>query len=162
MIPIMQVLAVWGGIRAFSSNFGAVFKAVGRPDYDIYLLAARVALIAVAIYPAAELFGVVGVAYVIIGQNAITQPIGVYLVLSIVEGSVIELLRLIVYPLVGSLGMLAAVVSVDTYVLAGTGILQLIALVIVGVATYAGFMLAVERQTGYELRGLYRNIRRAL
>jgi O-antigen/teichoic acid export membrane protein len=162
IVPLMQLLAVWGGIRAFGANVGAVFKSVGRPDYDTKLQAIKVAIIAILIYPAAEQFGVLGVASVIVGNSFVIQPISIYLVLSIVEGSLARLLSVVIYPLSGSALMAGVVVLIDTYVLAGTGVIELSVLVAAGVASYVGIMLTLERSTGCEFVSIYRTLRRAV
>jgi O-antigen/teichoic acid export membrane protein len=161
-VPLIQVLALWGGVRAFGSNVGAVFKAVGRPDYDTKLQFLKVLIIVVLIFPAAERFGVLGVAYVIVGNSVIIQPLSVYLVLSVVEGRLSRLLSLVAYPLLGSAAMAAVVTGTDAYLFSGTGILQLVTLVLVGVVSYVSLMLLFERSTGFEFRALYHSFRRAL
>ena len=162
IVPLMQLLAVWGGIRAFGANVGAVFKSVGRPDFDTKLQAVKVAIIAVLIYPAAEQFGVLGVAYVIVGNTFVIQPISIYLVLSVVEGSLSRLLSLVVYPLAGSALMAGVVVLIDTYVFDGTGVIELSVLVAAGVVSYVVVMLTFERSTDCEFVGIYRTLRRSV
>jgi O-antigen/teichoic acid export membrane protein len=162
MVPLMQVLAVWGAIRAFGANVGAVFKAIGRPDFDVRLQVIKTATIALTIYPAAEYFGVLGVAFVIVGSSFVVQPIALHLVLSSIDGELGELLGLVAYPLVGSVCMFAAVVGVDTFLLARQGLVELLVLIGIGAVSYTCFMISVENWTGYEFVGLYREVRRSL
>jgi O-antigen/teichoic acid export membrane protein len=143
-IPVMQVLAVWGGVRAFGANVGPVYKSTGRPDIEARIQALKVIFIIVIIYPAAELFGLAGVASAIVMSSSITLPAHFYYVLSITQGRIVELLKLIAYPLVGSIGMAGSVVILDTYVLVGTDILNLISLITSGIILYFALMFLFE------------------
>jgi O-antigen/teichoic acid export membrane protein len=162
VVPIMQLLTVWGALRAFGANVGAMYKAIGRPDIPVRVQALKVAILALTIYPAAEQFGILGVAGVVVGNSLVAQPVLVYITLGMLEARALELLRLVLYPLCGSAGMLALVVLVDEYVFYGTGPLQLVALVLLGAVSYGAFILGVEKQTNYGLGSLYREIRGAL
>ena len=162
IVPLMQVLAIWGGLRAFGANIGPVFKAVGKPNVEFWIQFIKVLIIAVTIYPAAELLGVIGVASVIVGSSFITHPIAIYLVLSTIEGSSIELLRLIFYPFVGSISMAFIVLSVDKYAIDSIGIIELLTLVLIGILTYIVLMVVIDRATQYEFANLYHVFRRSI
>lgn len=162
MAPLIQILALWGGIRSFGANVGAVFNAVGKPNYGVLLQVIKVVTIAIIIYPAAQLYGVVGVAYAIIGSALIVQPISIYYVLSIIEAELRELVRIVVYPLTASIVMFGVVFGVDHYLFSQIGYLQLSALIILGIITYVSLMVLAENRTGYEFLSLYVNIREAL
>jgi O-antigen/teichoic acid export membrane protein len=157
MIPLMQGLAVWGGIRSVT-NYGAIFKAVGRPDLDTKLAAVRVIILAAFIYPASESLGIMGVIYVIIFQNLITQPLGMYLSLKLIGGKFSKVLSLTIYPLLGSLLMAVVVMIVDTNILNQTGVAQVCFLVFVGIVSYLIFMISIERLTTFEFTSIYYSI----
>lgn len=150
-IIVMQGLALWGGLRALGANIGPVFKAVGRPDVETKLQALKVLIIAVGIYPASEAFGLIGVVYVIVGNNLITHPLAYYLVLNLIDGSARRLIHLIIYPLIASAVMLGGVVAIDTYVFTQTGIVQFTLLVLSGIAIYGVIMSAMGRFLSYEI-----------
>jgi len=162
MIPLMQVLAVAAGLRVFAANSGAVFKAVGRPDLDVRLQAFKTATIALAIFPAAEHFGVPGVAFVILGSAIIMQPLLVYILLPLIEATVTELIRQLIYPLLGSVLMFLFVAGIDKYVLTQTGLFEMIALIGAGVISYTLIMLVAERYTELEFLQLFRSIKQAI
>jgi len=162
IIPLMQVLAISGGLRAFAANSGSVFKAVGRPDHDVRLQALKTVTIALTIYPAAEYFGVLGVAFVILGSALIMQPLLIYILLPLVEGEFWELAEYLFYPMFASLVMALIVSGLDRYLLSTTGILELIFLIISGAITYIILMYIIERIVGYEFFQLYHSIRQAI
>jgi O-antigen/teichoic acid export membrane protein len=158
-IPVMQVLAVWGGIRAFGANVGPVYKARGRPDIETRIQGLKVVILAILIYPAAEWFGIAGVASAIVMSSLLPLPIHLYYILSIIQARTVELLKLIVHPLMSSLIMAGSVVVIDTYVLTGTSILNLIYLVILGVMSFLALMFIFEYIFGTEFTKLYQIMR---
>jgi O-antigen/teichoic acid export membrane protein len=162
MIPLMQALAVWGGIRAFGATGGGVFKAVGRPDIPTKLQAVKVLVIALSIYPAAEYFGVIGVAYAIIGSSFFVLPPRMYFLLSIIQENIWTIVNLIIPPFVMSTIMCAVVISTDLYILSGTGLPQFILLVMLGVVTYGVSMLMLEAKTEYDVRSIYKSVRNSV
>lgn len=155
MVPLIRVLALYGALRAVGANVGAVFKSVGRPDFETKLQAIKVAIIAVLIYPAASEFGILGVAAVIIGNTVITQPIAFYLALRVIDGTSAQVAHTLVYPLLGSVTMCGIVVALDTYLLPPRSFVSLALLIATGVAIYLGVMLLVERTTSYDSKQFY-------
>ncbi|QIB75519.1 lipopolysaccharide biosynthesis protein [Halogeometricum borinquense] len=161
-IPLAQLLAVWGGIRAIGANIGPVLKAVGRPDYDTKIQTVKVAFILVFIYPAAETFETAGVIYVLIGSALLTMPVLYYIVLSIVDGTVSRLLYLVFYPLLGSALMFLTVTFVRDSIPTISGIAKLVLLVLVGVVSYVSIMLLVEKWLDYNVTDLVVSLRNAI
>jgi len=162
-IPVMQVLAVWGGVRAFGANVGPVYKSVGRPDIAAGIQGTKTAIIAIMIYPAAERFGLVGVGSIIVLSSLfVTTPINIYYVSSIIQERVVKLIRLIAYPLVSSIAMGGIVIAVDIYVLTEANILNFISLIALGITLYVGLMILFENMFGAEFIQLYYKIKREI
>jgi O-antigen/teichoic acid export membrane protein len=162
VIPLMQSLAVWGGIRSFGANVGGVYKAVGKPDIEAKLQVVKVLIIALTIYPAAESFGVVGVASAIIGSSLFVIPSHMYIVLSITKTHVSKVLIRVGPPFAASVVMCAAVMALDLYILTGIGLPQFVLLVLVGVVIYATLMLLIEVKTRYNIRTTYETVRNSI
>jgi len=155
MIPLMQALAVFGGIRSFGANVGSVFKAVGKPDTEAKYQAIKTVIIAILIYPAAEHFGVVGVVYAIIASAFFVIPPQTYIILSIIDSTATRLLKYVVPPFIASTIMCLTVLAVDRYVLSETGLLQFVLLIVVGVVLYSSIMIVIEIKTEYNFRSIY-------
>jgi len=154
-IPVMQVLAIWGGIRAFGANVGPIYKSTGRPDIEARIQALKVIIIAITIYPAAEWFGVAGVASAIVISSFFSVPIHFHYVLSITQGRATELLKLILYPLFSSIAMAGCVVVLDTYLLTEPSVLNLSVLIFIGCVIYVIIMFSFERVFEAEFTQLY-------
>lgn len=162
-VPIMQALAIWGAFRALDANNGPVFYTVSRPDIDMKLGVLRIVLIGLMIYPAAEWFGLLGVAAVITGAAVVVTPLGAYRALRLIEGSPIHYLQTLLPPAVGSAIMGATVWSVQEKMSVGSAALELVVLVGVGIAVYVLYTGTAVRLFEYrienELRTIFRSLR---
>jgi O-antigen/teichoic acid export membrane protein len=162
MIPLMQVLAIAGGLRTFAANSGAVFKAVGRPDLDTQLQVLKTTTIALAIYPAAKYFGVLGVALVILGSALLMQPLVIYVLLPLIDGTLQELISRLIYPFLSSALMFLIVVGTDRYFFTYASSLNLIILIVEGIMSYSTLMIIAEQYTECEFLQIYQSIRQAI
>ena len=161
-IPIMQALAVWGAFRALDANNGPVYYTLTRPDIDMKLGILRLALIALFIYPAADRFGVLGVAAVITGAAMVVTPIGADRAVRLIEGSYLQYLRTVLPPAVGSVVMGVTVWYVQERLAVGSSVLELLVLVLVGGVTYVVYTgMAIQLfdySIGNELRTIVRSL----
>lgn len=162
MIVPMQILAIYGLIRGYIASFGSVWRATGNQDYLVKLQALTIGLIAVFIYPAADAFGIEGVASVVVGVYIfIMMPLDMYLAASAVEGSLMRLAVEFAYPLPGAAAM-AAVVFWAQEMLNVAPIIEFAVLVVLGAVTYAASVLVMEFGSEWgiidELRELVRTI----
>lgn len=158
-IPVMQILAIWGGVRAFGANVGPVYKSTGRPDIETKIQVLKVITILLIIYPAAKWLGLPGVASAVVVSSFLSLPVHLYYVLSITQLQAIQLLRLVVYPLVSSIIMAISVLALDSYVLAGTTIFSLVYLIISGAILYLILMALFDYIFETEFGQLYRMVK---
>jgi O-antigen/teichoic acid export membrane protein len=162
MILPMQILALYAVWRAFASTFGAVWKAVGRPDYLTKLQTFSTLLIAVFIYPASEAWGLTGVALTVFGTYmCIMIPIDCYVTVRELDTSILRLFREIAYPIAASTVMAAAVL-LTRRALDVQPIVEFFALVVVGVLAYLLGVLVLELRFAWGIRDDIRRIRQAI
>ena len=158
IIPYMQALAIWGAIRSLMNPFEAVFKSLNHPDYSAKITALRVLIVVLAIYPLAERFGVLGVIFVLVGQNVVTLPVAAYSSISLINGDLIEYIRLISYPMFGSTVMATNLLIIDNYFFLGFSIINLSALILIGILIYGLVMIVMENYTKCEFISISQNI----
>jgi len=104
MVPVMQLVAIYGLFIALGSAYSPVWKAIGRPDYMMKVGVFRLVMTAAVIIPATQQFGITGTAAAVLGIYIFpVMPIDVYLVLKSVETSLGRLLKGLSYPAVASL-----------------------------------------------------------
>ena len=76
MIPVVQILAVVGLITSLGSNFGALYKSLGKPYFLLYTQSIRLVLLVLLIYPFTYKFGISGTAMSVALVRIICFPIG--------------------------------------------------------------------------------------
>jgi len=147
MVPVMQILAVYGLLRSLGKTMGPVFKTLNRPDYITKMSALRVFLLAVLIIPVTNRFGIVGISLLIGGISLFPMfPLDAYLVLKSLDGSYRRFATELVHPLLASVGMFTAVTVVDQTIPVGVGVLKFVLLVTVGVVVYVCLALLLSMQ----------------
>lgn len=161
-IPIMQALALWGALRAIGATSIPVFNTLARPDIGTKISAVRVLLIALAIYPAATRFQLLGVAAVIVGAAVVTIPIGSYVTLQLIDGTVLQFLRTLVHPVVGSSIMGAVVWMTQRNTMVDILFVKFFLLVATGVAVYALYTGVAIELFDYRIRDEFSTIRRSV
>jgi len=135
-VPLMQALAVWGGLRALDSTNFSVLYAISRPDIVLKLKVIRVVLIGIGIYFAAVQFGLLGVATVLIIAAGLVAPLGIAITLRLINASVDRCLRNLMHPILGSIHMAGLLLLVKDTILFPSEVIKLIFLIILGALTY--------------------------
>ena len=162
MIVTMQILALYGLMHAITRNFGAVWKALGRPDYIAKLGFLRVCCIALLIWPATARWGIEGTALVVVGVYILPMlPIDVYLAARIVNGRSMQLYTEYVYPLVAATVMFGSL-RYATSVTDLSPLVELVVLVPIGALLYFVVAYLLERQFDWGIEHNLRMIRDGL
>jgi PST family polysaccharide transporter/lipopolysaccharide exporter len=158
MIEPMQILAIGGAIRSLDASTGPLLDAVGRPDYNTKLQIPRLALIAVFIYPATDMWGVSGTALVIVGSGIVLSPVISYVAVRQIEGALSQFVRLLSYPIFGSAVMVFGLSLVRANVAIGSSVLEFFALTFVGVAIYVSVMAVIEWRFDIGIEAIVRSV----
>jgi O-antigen/teichoic acid export membrane protein len=66
IVPVMQVLAVGGLLRALAATTGPVFYGLGIPAFDTFWQVVRLIILACAIYPLSMHWGLKGAAFAVL------------------------------------------------------------------------------------------------
>lgn len=159
MIVAMQILALYGLLHAITRNFGAVWKALGRPDYIVKTGLLRVFCIAILIWPATARWGIEGTALVVVGVYVFPMlPVDVYLAAQLVEGRSAQLYKEYLYPFVAASVMFVtlryAVTATDLSNLA-----EFLLLVPAGAVIYFAVAFLLERRFDWGIEQNLRTIR---
>jgi len=75
MVPAMQILTVWGLMRSLGAMSGSLFQGLGRPSIVTSIQLAKLALLAMLIYPFTVRWGMLGTALAVVIH---TLPIEIY------------------------------------------------------------------------------------
>jgi len=159
MILAMQILTIYGLLRAIGKTFGSVWKATGRPDIITKLSALRVVLMAIFIYPATAAWGIEGTALVVTGIYLFPMmPLDLYIISRTVDVSISQLFNEFVYPLVASFVMAGGIWYVHS-VTQISPVLEFFVLVAVGAILYPIASLLLDMQFNW---GILKNLRMIL
>jgi len=79
MVRPMQLLAIYGLMRALAANLGNVFRGGGRPQYLTYIAIWRLTTMLLLLYPAIQWAGIVGVSLLSAGVALVDFVISVEL-----------------------------------------------------------------------------------
>lgn len=162
MVPVLQVLTLWGLLLSVGANVGPLYRALGRPDLEMKIQVAKLVLVVILIYPATDAYGLVGTAgAIIVASILVSEPLANYWGLKLVGGTVSQFARTLAYPTVTSLAMGATVYAVRESVALAPAV-EFVVLVLVGVGAYAAAVLVVDSTTDYRLVATLSLIRRNL
>ena len=153
-IPILQVLALYTGLRALGAHAGDVLKATGRPGLLAAIAVIRAALMVPLLLLAAR-SGPVAVASTMAAVTAVTVLWNVAAVCRLTRLSPRALLAALRPSLLAGAGMAAALLAWLRLAPAGEGPLALAAAVALGAAAYLLLLRLLEP-------GLFGEARRAL
>lgn len=152
IIPVMQIVAVYGAFAALTMVFADVWNAVGRPDYNPKINGARLVVTAILIIPATLRYELVGTAGAIVGVYLLTLPVQVHILVRCLEIRHRDLLTELAYPAVASGVMGLVLFGVRQMVSFDLAILEFGLLVVVGVLTYASAVLVLDTHSQWDIR----------
>jgi lipopolysaccharide exporter len=109
MVPAMQVLALWGLIRAVGTTTTQIFYAVGRPQLSTKVKVWQLFLIALAIYPFTAKGGIAGTSLAIVTAAIIPNLLACYKAVKIVGGSMGEFSKVLLLPLLNTLIVISCI-----------------------------------------------------
>ncbi len=162
MIRPMQLLALYGLFHSITRNFGSIFKALDRPDILAKLAALRVACIAVLIWPAADLFGIEGVALVVVGVYAFPMlPLDVFVVSRLTQTAPMALVKEWFYPAIAAGIMLGILWQLRRMLEVGP-LVELVVLIPSGIVVYTVNCLLFARYLSWRIEDDIRSIGRSL
>jgi lipopolysaccharide exporter len=156
MVPALQALAIWGFVRGVGSNFGPLVTAIGKPELGTWLNVGQLTVIAVLIYPATQLWGILGTAVAIVAVTVLVAPLYFIMALRIIRCKTWELLKQVALPMLAAGIMMLTVEAPRRLWLDHVGIVALFVLVAVGALSYLGMTLFVDRVWGYGVIPLFR------
>lgn len=158
MVVPMQILCIYGFLRALGKTFGPVWKTLNRPDLVTKLSALRVVIMAALIWPVTEMYGIVGTAALVTGIYIFPMmPLDIYVTVDMIDVTAREILREIAYPVVASAAMGGIVWYVDSMISFGAAI-ELAVSIVVGAAAYGVVVLILDQQLNWGISGNIRGI----
>ncbi len=157
----LQILAVYGLLRALAVNMGSVFRAAGKPHWLTYIAVWRLAVMGILLYPATKYYGIVGASVLSSVVSIVDFFISATLTANVVRGKLNDYVRALWLPLIVSL--LSGLVAVWSYQQM-SGPHNFIALVLAGavmVGIYTLIVIAFDEEARRLVRGLVGDVNHA-
>jgi O-antigen/teichoic acid export membrane protein len=151
MIPVWCLLMAAGMVRALADTTVPLFRAVGRPDLVTKCAAVRLVMVGLALYPFTLWWGLIGPGTALLGSGLAVGVIELWMATRLIRVPVRTLLSAVAYP-VGHTTLMGLVVLAAQWALGGRAhnFVELLQLVMVGIASYAAFAGMSARWAGYE------------
>lgn len=157
-IPVMQILAFYGLLRGVGRTFGPVWKTVGRPDYITKTSAVRVVLLAIAIYPLTNAFGIVGTALAVTGIYIFPMtPLEVYITAREIDLPAKDIYYEFVFPALACAPMSLVIWYLQPRIPLGP-FPRLAVLIATGAAVFVATVLLIEWQFSWKVSDKFQNI----
>lgn len=99
----LQILAVYGLLRALAVNMGSVFRAAGKPHWLTYIAVWRLAVMGIFLYPATRYYGIVGVSVLSSAVSVVDFIISATLTNTVINGKLTDYVRTLWLPFLVSL-----------------------------------------------------------
>ena len=112
MVPAMQVLCIFGLIRALSGAGGSVVLAVGKPKFTAYFTAIQLFVLVLIIYPLTNEYGILGTAIAVVLSTSIVvitgQIVVIFKIVNVKTRRVLNLLSPIFLAMIMPFGLILA------------------------------------------------------
>ncbi len=155
----MQLLAVYGLLVSLTAAFHQIWKALGRPDYITRVGVVRLVALALVVLPATAAFGITGTAGAVAGVYVfVALPVDLFLMRRLIGVGPWQVARELAVPFTASVGMAVTTLFVRESVVGVPALVELVLLVAVGVVSYLVFLLGLDRQFSWGLRGNLRAV----
>lgn len=113
-VPIIQILAIYGVIKALQTNISYVYLVLGMTKRITMITSIQVLIQTAALVPAVYMYGTKGAAWSYLGTSILLIPLNQYLVAECLQLSATRFCRELMRPLVASLAMLATVAMIKS------------------------------------------------
>jgi O-antigen/teichoic acid export membrane protein len=157
MVPVIQVLAIGGFLRAVTATAGPLLQAVGRPEVLTALVAGRLLTMAVLIYPLGQRAGLPGIAAAVALSAAVIEPVTLALAARLSGNRLGVVARAVLLPVINTaaagifVGGTAAMLA-DAHPAARLAICA-----VAGALCYIGLSAFAERRLRFEAPALMRD-----
>jgi lipopolysaccharide exporter len=152
MVPAMQVLTIFGLIRALAATTGSLFQGSGNPHILTKLAVLQLGILVGIIYPLSTKWGILGTSIAVVISNFITQGVTAFNTMKLTEARALDLVRLIAAPAVATMVMVLCLWFTQTHF--SSSIVIFLGLVLSGMLAYLAIMYIIDRKCALNYRVL--------
>ncbi|MFQ6028987.1 MAG: lipopolysaccharide biosynthesis protein [Dehalococcoidia bacterium] len=145
MIATLQVLILWGLVGSIGGTRRPVFEAVGRPDISTKLVLATTITLAAVVYPMTLWWGIAGTALAVLVSSLLFYPVGLVLVLNILNCPVVSYMKAMFAPTLCTGVMVGVLYLAKRWVFTEPTLLGMISLILLGAVTFLAAALLADQ-----------------
>ncbi|KPJ67009.1 MAG: hypothetical protein AMJ43_06310 [Coxiella sp. DG_40] len=138
MVPAMQVLALWGGIRSIGATTGPVFQATGKPEILTKLQLIVLVLLVIFIYPLSIHWGIFGTSLAVVLSTSLPNIVAAYLVINTLQCRIKDFCKELFLPLANTIVVIMFIFILRSHWVTEVKILNFLLTVILSILVYLG------------------------
>lgn len=146
MVPVLQILTIGGGMRAIGACIGCLLQGVGKPSINTKVMFLQLIVVASLIYPASKIWGIEGVAAVVVFPGLLISGFSYVYAFRYVEFGLKEIINAFLIPLFSTLVMTIVLITVNKHVMYES-LAMLVLLSLLGIAIYFFVSLLLNRDS---------------
>jgi len=150
MVPAMQVLALYGMLRAIGATTGALFMAIGKPEISTKIKFSQLILLVILIYPLTVRWGILGTSIAVTAYALVFNFFAVFKVLNLVQSDYKKPVKLVIYPLISTLIMTLTIFTLRNYVFQNIDIIDFLFFVLIGISVYLALVYLFDTFFDYK------------
>jgi O-antigen/teichoic acid export membrane protein len=153
MVPVIQVFAGAGLLRALAALTGPVYRGLGMPEWNVYENSIRLIILVISIWPLSEVLGAIGAAASVLLAVGGGLLVGMYKLREVINVSPGTFIRTLTIPVLASLSMAVVVIQIKRPTLT-----SVVLTVIAGVLTYGTISFILLRISGIDIKEIIKVI----
>ena len=144
MVPAMQILCLYGIMRAIASPSGSFYYAIKRPDIPTKISFLQLALFAILVYPITMKFGITGAAMATTIPMIVAHSIGTGIFIKKIDCSASRFFKNILAPIGGTSVMMGTIFGVRMLFHKPMNLQGLIISILLGILVYILFSYSID------------------
>jgi len=151
MVPAMQVLSIWGGIRSVGV-VGTVAQAVGKPRIATNVQFIQLILLAILLYPLSARWGILGASLAVVSAALITRVLSSIMVIRITKCQTRKFFKIIILPSTSTVIMVLFIFLIKVYWSISVGILSFCIFMGLAILTYLAMIRLFDKFLNYRMQ----------
>jgi O-antigen/teichoic acid export membrane protein len=157
-VSAVKALAISGFLWSLASVSAPIFQAIGKPKLETKYNFIRLLIMIILLFPFIKFWGLLGASMAVLLSVAISVSLMVVDTIKILEGKMLDFLKISIFPILNSLLMFLVVYLAKLFII-GVSYLGVILLVFIGVISYLFFVFISDRFLNYKI---FENIKESI
>ncbi len=151
MVPAMQMLALWGVLRAIGATSSPILQAIGKPKVNTMVQLSTLIVFAILIYPFSAKLGILGTSLALVLTGLVNNLIRAPLAIKYTTCGTWNFCRMIIFPVICTTIMVSFIFILKMYWANPIGIYEFLAFIVLGILLYSGIVYLFDEYLGYRL-----------